>query len=93
MGPEAEIERRTVKEAKADGWLVRKLAFLGTRGATDRLFGKQRQAIFIEFKAPDEEPTRQQLRRHKELRDVFGFKVYWCDSIEEARDILGLPGG
>lgn len=90
MGPEAEIELPICDEAKADGWLVRKLAFIGTRGAPDRAFGKKRRTIIIEFKAPGEAPTKQQLRRHAELRDEFGWEVYWVDNAPEARRILGL---
>lgn len=90
MGPEASIERAICREAIEAGWLVRKLAFLGTRGATDRLFGRDGRAVFVEFKAPGELPSRQQAKRHRELRDVFGFEVYWCDSLSSARRVLDL---
>lgn len=90
-GPEATEERAVVKEAKAAGWLVRKVRFLDCNGAPDRLFGRDRRGIFIEFKAPGEAPSAQQTRRHKELRDDFGFEVYWVDSASAARAILGLP--
>lgn len=92
-GPEAEIERTIRKEAKADGWKVRKLAFLDANGAPDRIFGKNKRAVLIEFKAPGEEPTRQQLARRDELRDYFGFEVYWTDNLRDARKILKLRGG
>lgn len=46
--------------------------------------------MLIEFKAPGEEPTIQQLKRHAELRDAFGFEVYWCDDYDEPRRILKL---
>lgn len=90
MGPEARIERTICDEAKADGWVVRKLRFLDANGAPDRLFGKARRTVVIEFKAPGEEPTRQQLKRHAELRDEFGWEVYWCDDFDEPRRILQL---
>lgn len=92
MGPEAEIERTICREAKAEGWIVRKLAFIGTRGAPDRIFGRSGRTVLIEFKAPGEEPTTQQSRRHAELRDEFGFEVYWCDDYDEPRRILQLRG-
>ena len=92
-GPEAEIERTIRKEAIADGWKVRKLAFLDANGAPDRAFGKNRRAVIIEFKAPGETPTKQQARRHEELRDYFGFEVHWVDNARAARRILKLRGG
>lgn len=89
-GPEATIERAIYKEAKADGWTVYKLKFLDTNGAPDRLFGKGGRAVLIEFKAPGEEPTRQQAKRHRELRDDFGFEVHWVDNLTDARNVLCL---
>ena len=90
MGPEATIERPAVKLAKDQGWKVRKLSFIGTRGAPDRLFGRAGRAVLIEFKAPGEEPTIQQSRRHAELREAFGFEVHVCDSVDRAKEILDL---
>lgn len=90
MGPEAKIERTICDEAEAAGWKAWKLTFPAVNGAPDRIFGRERRAVLIEFKAPGEEPTRQQLKRHKELRDYFGFEVYWCDSMADARRILNL---
>lgn len=92
MGPEAETERKLRAEAKADGWLVYKVRWLDTNGAPDRLFGKKRRGVFIEVKAPGEEPTRQQLKRHRELRECFGYEVHWIDNIEDGRRILGIRG-
>jgi hypothetical protein len=46
--------------------------------------------VLIEFKAPGEEPTRQQSKRHRELVDDFGFEVYWADNLDDARLILDL---
>jgi hypothetical protein len=73
------------------GWRTYKLSFVGTRGAPDRLFGKDGRSILIEFKAPGEKPTPQQTLRHTELREQFGFDVRWTDSLDGARDILDLP--
>lgn len=89
-GPEAEIERTVCKEAERAGWLVRKLRFVGTNGAPDRIFGKGRRCVVIEFKAPGESPTRQQAKRHVELREDFGWDVYWTDNANQARRMLGL---
>ena len=88
---EIEDETRTVKQAVLHGYKVRKLMFIGVRGAPDRLFGRDGGALIIEFKRPGEVPSPQQLRRHKELRDDFGFRVEWTDSYQEACRMLGIP--
>lgn len=88
---EAEIEDRTVAQAKKHGYTVRKLSFLGVRGAPDRLFGREAACLIIEFKRPGEEPTAQQFKRHKELRTCFGFQVMWTDNYEDACTALGIP--
>lgn len=92
MGPEAQIERTIRKEAIREGWLVRKVTFPGTRGAPDRLFGKDRRCLLIEFKRMHGAGTIQQIRRWRELRETFGLEVHLCDSVELGRKILGLKG-
>lgn len=92
MGPEALIERTIRAEAKEAGWIVYKVQFPDTNGAPDRLFGKDRRGVFIEFKRGNKEPTRQQYKRHKELRELCGFEVYWVDNEQDARRILNLKG-
>jgi len=93
MGPEARIERAIRQEAIRAGWVVRKLAFPGTRGAPDRIFGKGGRAVLIEFKSAHGCSSVQQVRRFRELREVFGFEVWLCASVERGREILGLNGG
>jgi hypothetical protein len=88
---EIEVETKTVKQAKKYGYKVFKLMFIGYRGAPDRLFGRDGDAVLIEFKRPGEEPGLQQLRRHDELRRDFGFRVAWTDSYAVACDILRIP--
>ena len=90
-GPEALIERTIRKEAIAAGWVVRKVAFLDANGAPDRIFGKMGRGVWIEFKRLHGEAREQQLRRHAELRNSFGWEVHTCDSLTLARHILGLP--
>lgn len=88
---EIKAETDTVKQAVRHGYKVRKLMFIGVRGAPDRLFGRGRKSILIEFKREGEVPSLQQMRRHEELREVFGFTVHWTDSYTEACEILGIP--
>lgn len=79
-----------MKRAKTQGWRVYKVQFLGVRGAPDRLFGKKKRPVMIEFKAVGEEPTAQQLIRHQELRENFGIEVYWTDNYADACRILEI---
>jgi len=90
VGPEAIIETTICEEARAAGWKAWKLTFLGVRGAPDRAFGKAGRAIIMEFKRRGEWPTKQQSKRHRELREYFGFEVYWVDNAQDARRILNL---
>ena len=90
MGPEAVIEKAAVDIAKAHGWKSWKLMFIGTRGAPDRIFGKKKRTVAIEFKAPGERPTTQQRRRHEELRSYFGWEVYWTDDLGKALALLDI---
>lgn len=88
---EIEDETKAVKQAIKHGYKVYKLMFIGQRGAPDRLFGRDGDAVLIEFKRRGESPSLQQLRRHDELRRVFGFRVRWTDNLANACEILGIP--
>ena len=90
MRPEERVEKTICKEAKQARWRTFKVSFIGVRGAPDRMFGRGGRAILIEFKAPGEEPTRQQFKRQEELAEHFGLEVYWVDNLDDAREILEL---
>lgn len=84
-------ETRTVRQAKLHGWLVRKLTFIGVRGAPDRIFGKDGRGVVIEFKRRGEIPGPQQMKRLREMEDAFGLEAYWTDNYETACGYLGIP--
>ncbi len=84
---ESDIEGTSVEHAEAWGWLAIKIAKTDIKGRPDRLFIRAGRYVWIEYKKADEEPTRQQLLRHKELRD-HGAEVYWVDSVEASDAIL-----
>lgn len=87
---ETHIENPVVVRAEAAGYLVRKVQWVGRKGAPDRLFARpDRGLVFIEFKAPGEEPNTQQSREHKRMREA-GIEVHVCDSVEEALVLLWL---
>jgi hypothetical protein len=54
------------------------------------MFGRDGRTVFIEFKAPGAKPTRQQILRHIELVENFGFEVYWVNRLDDARELLNL---
>lgn len=53
----------------------------------DRIFHRQGLTIYIEFKAPDEEPNPQQLKRHRELQ-AQNIPVFVVDNVEDGCGIL-----
>ncbi len=87
---ESYIELNAVDEAEAVGWWCRKVVWQGRRSAPDRVFAKGGRVVWIEFKRPGERPTVAQSREHDRMRAA-GMEVYWCDDLNEARKILGLP--
>ena len=88
---EADIERPATEYARRRGWFVAKIQFLDKNAAPDHLYARFRNGvkrqIWIEFKKPGETPTRQQLRRHAEMRAA-GMDVRWTDSLEQAKEWL-----
>lgn len=81
MLSEAVIEGSVFAYAEMNGWLVRKLSWIGRRGAPDRLFMKEGRAIFVEFKATGEKPDPIQVREIARMRKA-GMTVYVIDDIE-----------
>ena len=94
---ERDIEKYLVQQAKKRGCEVRKVQWVGRRGAPDRVvFGTQdgianeegvvvvtsiNRATWVELKAPGEKPTTIQKREHARLR-AFGERVRVVDSFE-----------
>lgn len=92
---EVEIEREHLKVAKANGWVVEKIEKTGRSGFPDRLYIKQGRVIFVEWKRPGGRLSKQQVLRHKELRDA-GAEVHTVYSLAEAELVLRMdykPGG
>lgn len=80
---ERDIERPANKFAKQHGWFHAKLRFLDKRGAMDDLYIRDGHVIFVEFKRPGKEPTKQQQERAAEMR-LFGAKIHAVDTLEKA---------
>lgn len=84
--------------AQALGWLVRKIKWIGRRGAPDNIFGRafdepcphcgaHGRVILIEFKREGKEPKGQQAREIERLRAA-GFEVYVIDNERDVRRVL-----
>lgn len=98
---ERDIERHLVKRVKQLGGEVRKVEWVGRRGAPDRLVMLPSQiksdsgdilvfdacTIWVELKAPGVEPEPYQLREHARMR-ALGQSVEVIDSIEAVESLL-----
>lgn len=77
------IERKVVSFAEKQGYLVRKMQYIGRRKAADRyFFGANGRLVMIEFKKTGEEPDEGQWREINRLRER-GFEVYVIDNIAD----------
>lgn len=99
---ESQIEKHLVNRVVELGGEVRKVKWLGRRGAPDRLVmlppGDVRAAdyltyyglsrtIWVELKAPGEKPEPHQAREHERMRRM-GQRVEVIDSIEGVEELL-----
>jgi hypothetical protein len=101
MALEAKIEKYLCDRVKMLGGEVRKVKWIGRRGAPDRLVmlpgGWHRLAnggqvyrpftVFVELKAPGKDPEPHQAREHKRMRDM-GQRVEVIDSMEGVDNLL-----
>ncbi len=86
---ESPMENFVVSRAKAEGWLVRKVRWIGRRNAPDRLYIKDGRVVFIEHKASGKDARSGQQREIQRLREA-GVEAHVADSISKACKILGL---
>lgn len=83
---ERDVERYLVEQVEAHGGLVRKLKWIGRRGAPDRFIVLGGKVILVEVKRPTEAPDLHQAREMKRLVDV-GCECYWVKELAEV-DVL-----
>lgn len=84
------LEAFVCDEAEKDGWLTRKLKWIGRRNAPDRFFAKDGRVVLIEFKRPNGGDRGKQAKEIAELQAA-GVEVHLVDGIFEALRILGVP--
>lgn len=101
---ESKIEAYLVKQAKAAGGDVRKVKWIGRRGAPDRLLmlagrrltdgldcawcNPRGLGIWVELKATGVAPEPHQLREHERMRKL-GQTVVVIDSFEAVDELIG----
>lgn len=100
---ERDIEAYLVKRVKEMGGEVRKVKWIGRKGAPDRLvmlpmrlmssgmdadYAGWSKTIWIELKAPGKQPEPHQLREHERMRKM-GQRVEVVDSFERVDEVLG----
>lgn len=97
---ERDIERHLVRRVKELGGEVRKVQWIGRRGAPDRLVMCSRASsgsfsacstIWVELKAPGVKPDAHQLREHERMRRM-GQRVVVVDSLERVDEVLRDTG-
>lgn len=82
-----DIEKPAVAYAERRGWFQCKFVSPGLRGIPDRFMARQGRIVLVEFKKPGEQPSSQQRKRHKELRD-HGVEVHWIDNLDAAYELF-----
>lgn len=90
---ESTIEKYLVKRVKELGGEVRKVSWIGRRGAPDRLVMLPQgpwaiwQTVWVELKAPGKTAEPHQLREHKRMQ-AMGQRVVVIDSLEGVDALL-----
>lgn len=91
---ESKIEAYLVERVQALGGEVRKVQWIGRRGAPDRVVMLRRddgdmrpETIWVELKAPGEKPKPHQQREHDRMQ-AMGQWVEVIDSLEGVDDLL-----
>lgn len=84
---ESEIENYLVERVKALGGEVRKVRWIGRRGAPDRLVMLPGKIVWVELKAPGAKTKPHQVREHERMRRM-GQRVEVVDSVQAVDEVL-----
>lgn len=79
-----DVEDPSINYAIRRGWWHTKVGALTMDSLPDDLFVRDGQYVWWEFKKKDEEPTKKQASRHREMR-AMGMDVRWTDNFEQFR--------
>lgn len=85
---ERDIEQHLVERVKVLGGEVRKVKWVGRRGAPDRVVWlADGREIWVELKAPGAPPEPHQAREHERMRRM-GRRVEVVDSFQRVDEVL-----
>lgn len=84
---ESEVEKHLVKRAQELGGVVRKVAWVGRRGAPDRVVMLPGRLLWVELKRPGGKASPHQAREHLRMAKV-GQVVHLIDSIDAVERLL-----
>lgn len=82
MGEISDVQNPVTQYAKEQGWLARRMQYIGTNGCPDTWFFKDGRVIICEWKRDGKDATLQQKRQHKKLRAA-GMTVHVIDNYED----------
>jgi hypothetical protein len=82
---EREVESHLVKRVKQLGGEVRKVQWIGRRGAPDRVVMLPSGSVWVELKAPGEKAKPHQQREHDRMR-AMGQIVLVLDTIDAVEE-------
>lgn len=83
---ESDVEKYLVEKVKLEGGEIRKVKWIGRRGAPDRVVFLA-GVHFVELKAPGKKPEDHQIREHKRMLR-HGVYVWVIDSMEMVDDFV-----
>lgn len=84
---EKDIEKEGCAFAFRRGWYETKVTSPSRKGFPDRFYARKGRIVLVEWKRPGEEPTAQQAKRHRELRE-HGVEVYVLDNLPAAIELF-----
>jgi len=86
---ESKVENYLIKRVKENGGEIRKLKYIGYKGATDRLVLFFGFAAFVELKKPGKKPDKHQYEEHAILRQA-GLNVWVIDNLETVDELIEM---
>ena len=84
---ESKIEKTVSDYARSKEWLVYKFCAPGNRAVPDKIFMRNGEMFFIEFKAPGKKPTKLQEKVAEKIKGQ-DFEVYTVDNVEHGKLII-----